>query len=133
MNKIKKLAIGAGVALGLSAIVAPLSAGAAGAAGYPANPWFGQGANHAVFVQTDNTAGNQVIAYQRSDDGTLALAGTYNTGGVGVCPPALPSTTWRRKDRSPTTHTTPFSMPSTPAVTASRSFRSKVTISACDR
>ena len=36
-----------------------------------------------MFVQTDNTAGNQVVAYQRSDDGTLALAGTYNTGGVG--------------------------------------------------
>jgi hypothetical protein len=80
MNKIKNLAIGAGVALGLSAVAAPLSAGAAG---YPANPWLGQGASHAVFVQTDNIAGNQVVAYQRSDDGTLALAGTYNTGGAG--------------------------------------------------
>jgi 6-phosphogluconolactonase (cycloisomerase 2 family) len=80
MNKIKSLAIGAGVALGLSAVVAPLSAGATG---YPTNPWFGQGASHAVFVQTDNTAGNQVVTYQRSDDGTLTLAGTYNTGGAG--------------------------------------------------
>ena len=82
MKKIKHLAIGAGLALGLSAVVAPLSAGAAGAAGYPGSP-FGQGASHAVFVQTDNTAGNQVVAYQRSDDGTLSLTGTYDTGGVG--------------------------------------------------
>ena len=45
MKKIKHLAIGAGLALGLSAVVAPLSAGAAGAAGYPGSP-FGQGASH---------------------------------------------------------------------------------------
>jgi len=37
----------------------------------------------AVFVQTDNTAGNQVVAYRRADDGTLSLAGTYSTGGLG--------------------------------------------------
>ncbi len=39
--------------------------------------------HEAVFVQTDNTAGNQVVAYQRADDGTLSLAGTYATGGLG--------------------------------------------------
>src|SRR5215467_2958631 len=37
----------------------------------------------AVFVQTDNTAGNQVVAYTRASDGTLSLAGTYPTGGLG--------------------------------------------------
>jgi 6-phosphogluconolactonase (cycloisomerase 2 family) len=37
----------------------------------------------AVFVQTDNTAGNQVIAYQRAANGTLSQAGTYQTGGLG--------------------------------------------------
>jgi 6-phosphogluconolactonase (cycloisomerase 2 family) len=37
----------------------------------------------AVFVQTDNAAGNQVVAYRRAHDGTLALAGTYSTGGLG--------------------------------------------------
>jgi 6-phosphogluconolactonase (cycloisomerase 2 family) len=41
------------------------------------------GASNAVFVQTDNTAGNQVVAYTRAADGTLTLAGTYNTGGLG--------------------------------------------------
>ena len=41
------------------------------------------GASPAVFVQTDNTAGNQVVAYTRAGDGTLTLAGTYPTGGLG--------------------------------------------------
>jgi hypothetical protein len=36
-----------------------------------------------VFVQTDNQAGNQVVAYDRAADGTLAQAGVYNTGGKG--------------------------------------------------
>jgi 6-phosphogluconolactonase (cycloisomerase 2 family) len=43
----------------------------------------GSGASHAVFVQTDNTAGNQVAAYDRAADGVLTLAGTYSTGGLG--------------------------------------------------
>ena len=41
------------------------------------------GADHVVFVQTDNTAGNQVVAYDRADNGSLTLADTYNTGGLG--------------------------------------------------
>ena len=41
------------------------------------------GARGAVFVQTDNTAGNAVVAYDRAPDGTLKLAGTYPTGGLG--------------------------------------------------
>jgi len=36
-----------------------------------------------VFVQTDNTAGNHVVAYQRAADGTLSAAGSYATGGLG--------------------------------------------------
>jgi hypothetical protein len=43
----------------------------------------GGGAGAAVFVQTDNTAGNQVVAYARASDGSLSLAGTYPTGGLG--------------------------------------------------
>jgi 6-phosphogluconolactonase (cycloisomerase 2 family) len=42
-----------------------------------------RGADHAVFVATDNTAGNQVVAYERSDSGALTLAGTYDTHGLG--------------------------------------------------
>jgi hypothetical protein len=41
------------------------------------------GAGHAVFVQTDNTAGNRVVAYQRAANGTLSKAGSYATGGRG--------------------------------------------------
>ena len=43
----------------------------------------GPGSGHAVFVQTDNTAGNRVVAYQRAVDGTLTPAGSYATGGRG--------------------------------------------------
>jgi 6-phosphogluconolactonase (cycloisomerase 2 family) len=37
----------------------------------------------AVFVQTNNPAGNQIVAYTRNADGTLTLARTYATGGNG--------------------------------------------------
>src|SRR3954452_5987548 len=38
---------------------------------------------HAVFVQTDNLAGNEVVAYQRNASGTLTEAGRFATGGLG--------------------------------------------------
>ena len=62
-----------GAALGVFAVPASASVG---------NP-FGPGADRVVFVQTDNTAGNQIIAYDRAADGTLSQAGTYSTGGLG--------------------------------------------------
>jgi hypothetical protein len=40
------------------------------------------GASNVVFVQTDNTAGNHVVAYQRAADGTLSPVGSYATGGL---------------------------------------------------
>ncbi len=43
----------------------------------------GPGGGPAVFVQTDNTAGNHVVAYHRAADGTLTPAGSYATGGRG--------------------------------------------------
>ena len=42
-----------------------------------------QSAANVVFVQTDGLNGNQVAVYDRANDGTLALAGTYATGGLG--------------------------------------------------
>ena len=36
-----------------------------------------------LFVQTDNTTANSIMVYQRAWDGTLTLAGTYTTGGMG--------------------------------------------------
>ena len=41
---------------------------------------------HAVFVQTDNTAGNRVVAYDRAADGTLTPVGSYATGQVAFTP-----------------------------------------------
>ena len=38
----------------------------------------------AVFVQTDDSAHNAVIAYDRAADGHLTRAGTYATGGAGA-------------------------------------------------
>lgn len=36
-----------------------------------------------VFVQSDNPAGNQVVVYDPTSNGTLSQAGVYNTGGRG--------------------------------------------------
>ncbi len=36
-----------------------------------------------VFVQSDNLAGNQVIAYDRATNGRLTPLAAYNTGGLG--------------------------------------------------
>jgi 6-phosphogluconolactonase (cycloisomerase 2 family) len=81
MKRSIRLAVAAGAVLGLSALVVPAAAGADGLP--PGGHFFGGGAYHAVFVQTDNTTGNQVVAYERADNGGLTLAGTYNTGGRG--------------------------------------------------
>jgi hypothetical protein len=75
-----KSLIRAGLAAAAVSAGAIAFAGSAGAAPFQ----FGSGgADHTVFVQTDNPSGNQVVAYQRSGNGTLTLARTYNTGGVG--------------------------------------------------
>src|SRR5580704_1856671 len=79
MKTLARLALAAGAAVGLSAVVLPAVAGADPA---PAS-WFTDGGDHALFVQTDNTAGNQVVAYDRNANGTLSAAGTYATGGLG--------------------------------------------------
>lgn len=41
------------------------------------------GGGGAVFVQTDNPAGNAIAVYDRNRGGTLTAAGTYATGGDG--------------------------------------------------
>ena len=70
-------ALGAAVALGLGVVTAASPASAATSAAAPA------GASHAVFVQTDDPAGNHVVAYHRGAGGVLVWAGTYATGGLG--------------------------------------------------
>jgi DNA-binding beta-propeller fold protein YncE len=62
-------------------------AGAAGSAsafgGPPGGYPFAYGSDQAVFAQTDNLSGNQIVAYDRSANGTLTQAGVYSTGGLG--------------------------------------------------
>jgi 6-phosphogluconolactonase len=38
----------------------------------------------AVYVLTNQTAGNNVMAYDRASDGSLTAAGSYSTGGLGT-------------------------------------------------
>jgi len=63
----------AGVA---AAALSALPASAAAAHAWP-------GRADAVFVQTDNTAGNTIVAYTRTATGGLQQAGSYPTGGNG--------------------------------------------------
>ncbi|HEX5298883.1 MAG TPA: beta-propeller fold lactonase family protein [Streptosporangiaceae bacterium] len=70
-------------ALVTAAATAAMAAAATPAFARAASPADPPGASHAVFVQTDNTAGNRVVAYHRAADGTLASAGSYATGGRG--------------------------------------------------
>ena len=69
-----------------------VTAGALAAAsfGILATPAFAQGrddhhgpAQHAVFVPTNEAAGNHIVAYDRGGDGSLTLATSYATGGQG--------------------------------------------------
>jgi 6-phosphogluconolactonase (cycloisomerase 2 family) len=75
--------------LGPAAVIAVAVAATIGTAAGPAGAatthgrFVPGGADRAVFVQTDNTAGNQVVAYHRARGGRLTQAGTYSTGGLG--------------------------------------------------
>jgi 6-phosphogluconolactonase (cycloisomerase 2 family) len=40
--------------------------------------------NHALFVETESTSGNNVLSYTRASDGTISFAGSYATGGFGA-------------------------------------------------
>ncbi len=42
-----------------------------------------RGADHAVFVQTNDPTGNSIVAYARHGDGSLSYSATYPTGGRG--------------------------------------------------
>jgi hypothetical protein len=75
MNILGRVALAAGAGATIAAFAA---AGPAAAASQDHQPGAG-----AVFVQTDDTAGNTVVAYDRQADGTLSAAGSYDTGGLG--------------------------------------------------
>ena len=73
------------VARAACAVVFALVAAAAvvGNAGAAPPATHGPAPAHVVFVETDNPAGNQVVAYDRGADGRLTQAGVYDTGGLG--------------------------------------------------
>ena len=50
-----------------------------------------QSKHPAVYVQTNESGGNRVIAFRREDDGSLSEIGTYDTGGRGDGKPHLTS------------------------------------------
>jgi 6-phosphogluconolactonase (cycloisomerase 2 family) len=80
LKTLARLALALGAAVGLSVVALPSLVGASP----PLHgPPFTQGIGQAVFVQTDNVAGNQVVAYHRNVNGTLVEAGIYPTGGLG--------------------------------------------------
>ncbi len=72
-----------GPAVIAAAVAATIGAGAGPGAATTHGHFGPGGAGRAVFVQTDNTAGNQVVAYHRAPGGRLTKAGTYSTGGLG--------------------------------------------------
>ncbi len=74
--------VAAAAMLAVAALLSPVAYAGAPPPGAPP-PLFGRGADHAVFVQTDDPAGNQVVAYSRAANGTLTAANTYATGGLG--------------------------------------------------
>ncbi len=65
-----------------TALLAALAGPALADAAQPAHGG-SDSARHAVFVQTDNTSGNEVVAYHRAGDGTLTEVAAYSTGGLG--------------------------------------------------
>ncbi|MHB8242707.1 MAG: lactonase family protein, partial [Solirubrobacteraceae bacterium] len=65
--------------LGLAAITAMAVLGGIGGSASALAASSGQ----PVFVQSDNLAGNQVIAYDRATNGRLTRLADYNTGGLG--------------------------------------------------
>jgi 6-phosphogluconolactonase (cycloisomerase 2 family) len=77
MRRIARPAVSVAATVAVVALCAPSSAGATPVHGGDA------GGHHAVFVQTDNRAGNQVVAYRRGEDGQLTQEAVYDTGGLG--------------------------------------------------
>ena len=71
-----------------AALLLAVTAGAAGTANAAAPAVHAvapapSGAQRVVFVQTDGLARNQIVAYHRAVDGTLTMAGRYDTAGQG--------------------------------------------------
>jgi len=80
MHRLRKRALG--IALGSTALGGLVLAGAASASAATL-PRAGNALGW-VYTSTNSAAANQVEVFARTGDGTLTLAGTYNTGGAGT-------------------------------------------------
>jgi 6-phosphogluconolactonase (cycloisomerase 2 family) len=67
----------------VAAVLAALTLGFAKAAGADEQPSSHASPENVVFVQTDNTSANQVVAYDRAGNGTLTPNRSYETDGLG--------------------------------------------------
>lgn len=67
----------------LLAVALPVALAGTAAAAVVHRPFIVRGAEDVVFVQTDNTSGNQVVTYRRAPGGSLSLVHAYDTGGLG--------------------------------------------------
>jgi len=89
--RLKPAAAAAAAAAAATVVVAALATPAFASTSFASSslsnkgaPSYGySGGSHAVFVQTDSTSGNDVVAYHRAADGALSPAGSYPTGGLG--------------------------------------------------
>src|SRR5258708_6401184 len=75
MKRSARLAAIGGIAVATTALLSGTSLAAA-------QPQDGA-ASGEVFVQTDAVSGNAIVVYDRAAGGTLRMAGTYPTGGLG--------------------------------------------------
>ncbi len=75
-----RAAAAASLMLGLAVTASAVAAGAA----TRTRDFQPQQENHALFVESESTSGNRVLAYNRASDGTISFAGSYATGGFGT-------------------------------------------------
>jgi 6-phosphogluconolactonase (cycloisomerase 2 family) len=83
MNRLTRHVAGVLVVIGMLASGAGAASALAARADFPGFGPPGLGLRNSVFVQTDGLSGNQIVAYDRADDGTLTQVGVYSTGGRG--------------------------------------------------
>ncbi|MFJ8503484.1 lactonase family protein [Streptomyces avermitilis] len=77
----KRTTVFGGGAVAVAAVVATVNVASAGQVS--PTPRAASKADHAVFVQGNELAGNTIHVFRRDDDGKLTAAGKYATGGKG--------------------------------------------------
>jgi len=76
----KRMTVFGGGTVAVAAVVATVNVASAGQVSPAATA---PKADHAVFVQGNELAGNTIHVFRRGDDGKLTAAGEYATGGLG--------------------------------------------------